>query len=54
MPLSKEHKAKISAGLKKYHSTCKKKPMKQAKTINKEISNLMKMSDKIDKTKKKK
>ena len=30
MPLSKEHKAKISAGLKKYHSTCKKKPMKKS------------------------
>ena len=52
MPLSKEHKAKISAGLKRYHSTCKK-PKKQAKTIDQEISNLLKMSDKIQKKKKK-
>jgi hypothetical protein len=43
MPLSAEHKRKISQGLIKYHSSCKaKKPKSQ---IQKEISRLQKRSD---------
>jgi len=43
MPLSAEHKRKISQGLIKYHSSCKaKKPKSQ---IKKEISRLQKRSD---------
>jgi len=54
MPMSQAHKDKISASLKKYHSTCKKKPMKpkkQAKNIDDEIKNLMKQDDKNRKKK---
>ncbi len=54
--MSQAHKDKISASLKKYHSTCKKKPMKpkkQAKNIDDEIKNLMKQDDKNRKKKEK-
>jgi len=54
--MSQAHKDKISASLKKYHSTCKKKPMKpkkQAKNIDDEIKNLMKKDDKNRKKKEK-
>jgi|DEB0MinimDraft_6_1074348.scaffolds.fasta_scaffold00755_8 hypothetical protein len=43
MPLSAEHKRKISQGLIKYHSSCKaKKPKSQ---IEKEISRLQRRAD---------
>jgi len=54
MPMSQAHKDKISASLKKYHASCKKKPMKpkkQAKNIDDEIKNLMKQDDKNRKKK---
>jgi len=35
MPLSKEHKKKISEGLKKYHRSCSKN--KQNKTLRKKL-----------------
>ena len=44
MPLSKEHKRKISQGLIKYHSTCKAKKPKSE--IDKEISRLQRIADK--------
>jgi len=43
MPLSAEHKRKISQGLIKYHSSCKAKKPKSK--IQKEISRLQKRSD---------
>ena len=54
--MSQAHKDKISASLKKYHASCKKKPMKpkkQAKNIDDEIKNLMKQDDKNRKKKEK-
>jgi len=44
MPLSAEHKRKISQGLIKYHSTCKAKNPKSE--IDKEISRLLRIADK--------
>ena len=44
MPLSAEHKRKISQGLIKYHSTCKAKKPKSE--IDKEISRLQRIADK--------
>jgi len=52
MPLSKEHKRKISKGLIKYHKTCKAKKPKS--DIDKEINRLKKKSDKITEQNKKK
>lgn len=43
MPLSAEHKRKISQGLIKYHSTCKAKKSKS--DIQKEISRLKRRAD---------
>mgnify|MGYP003627855074 FL=1 len=43
MPLSAEHKRKISQGLIKYHSTCKAKKPKTE--IQKEILRLQKRAD---------
>jgi len=44
MPLSAEHKRKISQGLIKYHSTCKAKKPKS--DIQKEIIRLQRKADK--------
>jgi len=44
MPLSAEHKRKISNGLIKYHSTCKAKKPKS--DIQKEIIRLQRKADK--------
>jgi len=43
MPLSADHKRKISEGLRKYHSTCKAKKPKS--DIQKEIIRLQKRAD---------
>jgi len=46
MPLSKQHKAKIAAGLRAYHSSCKKKPKK---ATTKSITTRFKKDVKTDK-----
>jgi len=51
--MRKEHKLKISEGMRKYHNTCK--PKKPKSEVDKEIGRLMKRVDKnIKKEKKKK
>lgn len=51
MPLSPEHRRKISESLIRYHSTCK--PKKPKTEIQKEIKRLEKRADKLSAAKKK-
>lgn len=52
MPLSPEHKRKISEGLRKYHASCN--PKKPKTELQKEINRLQKISDRVVKEDKKK